>query len=182
MKDNQTTELRGIIETAAPDESIKKSFLERIERGAITKDENPENHFCVYFAAFDPKEKMVFIGHHKKSGLWLFNGGHMDRDETPLQSLRREVGEEWGKNVEIKNIPAPSLLTITEIENRPVQACRRHYDVWFFMPAVKDHFEPDEKLLATEFYQNGWKTLKEASDLIKDPGTLIALDYLGKIL
>jgi 8-oxo-dGTP pyrophosphatase MutT (NUDIX family) len=182
MDNIQITELKNAIEAAAQDESISKFFLRRLDVGALTKDEDQENHFCVYFAGLDPVAKMVFIGHHKKSGLWLFNGGHMDRDETPSQSLRREIGEEWGESFKIGNIPSPGLLTITEIDNRPKQTCRRHYDIWFFIPLDKNNFAPDRSLLSLEFYENGWKTLAEALILVKDPGTIIALDYLKKIL
>lgn len=47
---------------------IQAAFLERAQQGAPTRDENPQTHFCVYFAAYDPVAQKVFIGHHKKSG------------------------------------------------------------------------------------------------------------------
>src|SRR3990172_186562 len=116
---------------------VKQEFLRRLTEGDITREENPQTHFCVYFAGFDPKTDEVFIGHHKKSGLWLFNGGHIDKGETPNEALFREIGEEWG---DVKAIGLPEdavagaeLLTITEINNPTKQTCTRHYDIWHFI-------------------------------------------------
>lgn len=72
---------------------VASTFFSRIEKGQLTRDENISSHFCVYFAAYDPECKQVFIGQHKKSGLWLFNGGHIDKGETPNETLKREMGD-----------------------------------------------------------------------------------------
>lgn len=172
--------LKRLVEQVAGEEGVKIKFSKRAEEGALTRDENPQTHFCVYFAAFDPKNQQVFIGHHKKSGLWLFNGGHIDEGEMPLEALEREVGEEWGKSIQLDRSYDPSLLTITEINNPTKQKCRLHYDIWYFIPLNKDTFTPEEDLLEKEFYQTGWKTNSEARQLIKDINTLSALDEIEK--
>ena len=38
---------------------------------------------------------------HKKLGLWLPVGGHIDRDELPEEAALREAKEESGLDVEI---------------------------------------------------------------------------------
>ena len=45
----------------------------------------------------------VLLVHHKKLGLWLPIGGHINENETPDQALIREVKEEVGINIEILN-------------------------------------------------------------------------------
>ena len=119
------------------------------------------------------KAKKVFIGHHKKSGLWLFNGGHMDKGETPEESLDREMGEEWGVKIKLEIIGEPKLLTITPINNPTKQKCTSHYDIWYFVPLSEADFKPDQDLLATEFHTTGWKTIDEARALITDQATLL---------
>lgn len=130
--------LRTYIETATSktpsEETVGERFLERAKEGLLTRDENPETHFCVYFAGYDPKAKKIFIGHHIKSGLWLFNGGHIDKGEVPMETLHREVGEEWGNSIRVDVEDKPALLTITEINNPTKQKCRLHYDIWYFVP------------------------------------------------
>lgn len=159
---------------------ITEEFISRAKEGQLTRDENQFTHLCVYFAGYDKETKIVFIGHHKKSGLWLFNGGHIDKGETPEEAVEREIGEEWGVKISIEAIGKPRLLTITPISNQNIK-CTRHFDIWFFVPLSETEFEPDQSLLETEFHTTGWKNIDEARELITDPNTLLAIDEFEKI-
>lgn len=174
MYSNPTDELKWILQNTAAPDAVRKMFLSRLAEGALTRDENPRSHFCTYFPAYDPRSKEVFIGLHKKSGLWLFNGGHIDRDETPSEAVEREAQEEWGKNQRYIT-PSPSLLTITEIENPKKQTCEHHFDIWYFFSLDKETFSPDPALLAKEFHEWGWKSAEQTRPLIKNRETLLAL-------
>lgn len=161
---------------------ISRQFIERLDEDpALTRDENPQTHYCVYFAAYDPRAREVFVGHHKKSGLWLFNGGHIDDGETPEEALLREIGEEWGLEMKQDEIGEPKLLTITEINNPTKQTCTRHYDIWYFVPVDKGTFTPDEVLLSKEFYKTDWLNSKSARRVITDPSTLEAVSRFEDI-
>ena len=133
MRDKQTQATRILITQQLAEEKITKAFLTRLGEGALTRDENPATHFCVFFAGYDPVAKQVFLGHHKKSGLWLFNGGHIDQGETPTEALKREIREEWGIRVSTKTIGAPKLLTLTHVLPNPKISCPHHYDIWYFV-------------------------------------------------
>lgn len=159
----------------------KELFLQRLSEGLLTRDENPQSHLCVYFAAVDPAKKEIFIGHHKKADLWLFNGGHIDLGETPSEAFFREISEEWGDLDEIGlsnlSLPNPGLLTITHIDSE-VRPCRTHYDIWHFVNVDKDSFQPKPEKLAEEFYEAKWIPLAGAQSLVTDPATLEAIEYL----
>lgn len=43
----------------------------------------------------------VLLVHHRRSGLWLYPGGHVDANEDPAQTAIREVCEETGIEVRI---------------------------------------------------------------------------------
>jgi 8-oxo-dGTP pyrophosphatase MutT (NUDIX family) len=45
----------------------------------------------------------VLLIHHKKLGLWIPPGGHIDKDETPDETLERELKEELNLEIEILN-------------------------------------------------------------------------------
>ena len=172
-------EVRKIIENRFSNDEIAKKFLDRLDQENLTIDENPQSHFCVYFAAYDSEVKEIFIGHHKKSGLWLVNGGHIDKGEALQETLKREIDEEWGLNIEDLNVGEPQLLTITEIYNPEKQPCRTHYDIWHFVSVDKGTFNPDKNKLAEEFYENRWVGLKEARELlIKDKNHNKAIDFI----
>ncbi|QQG47323.1 MAG: NUDIX domain-containing protein [Candidatus Woesebacteria bacterium] len=180
MTERLVTEITSIVETTDSVSEIKQEYLRRLTEGLLTRDENPQTHYCVYFAGFSPEDREVFIGHHKKSGLWLFNGGHIDKGETPTEALRREIGEEWGNpNMPEDAVGKPELLTITKIDN-PKQTCKTHYDIWHFIWLDKNTFNPDPEKLAKEFHETRWITLDEAKKLITDPSTLEAIEYLEK--
>lgn len=180
----QLTKRINEIASAHPTSPVALEFISRAEEGKLTRDENPYSHFCVYFAGFDQKAKKVFIGHHKKSGLWLFNGGHIDEGETPEEAIEREMGEEWGVKIDLQSIGKPKLLTITPI-NEPAIKCIRHFDIWFFVPLSEASFQPNQDFLKTEFHSNGWKSVEEAKKLITDLNTFKAIsefEYLfGKM-
>lgn len=160
---------------------IAQKFLIRIREGKLTRDENPKSHLCVYFAAYDPSAQKVFIGHHKKSGLWLFNGGHIDEGESPEQALEREIGEEWGMSMSSTEIGNPLFLTITPIDNPTKQLCRAHYDIWYFVKVNRNDFEPDQAKLDKEFHQAKWVNTTEAKKLVTDPNTLEAIIKIGQL-
>ena len=157
---------------------IAEEFLRRAAEAALTREENPFTHFCVYFSAYSPASREVFLGHHKKSGLWVFNGGHIDKGELPGAALEREIREEWGLEISADSVGNPQLLTITEINNPTKQTCTRHYDIWHFVPFDENSADFDAQKLTTEFHETRWMTLQQASTVVTDPGTKKALAYL----
>jgi 8-oxo-dGTP diphosphatase len=158
--------------------STSARFIERLADGRLTRDENPADHFCVYFAAYDPELPGVFMGEHIKAGLWLFNGGHVDLGEVPAEALRREMDEEWGKGVCVTRVSSPQLLSITLIDNPARQTCRTHYDIWYFVEVSQETFAPSRARLAEEFHQCRWLTLADAGQMVTDPNTQRALEFL----
>lgn len=166
-----------ILSVPNQDQKIVASFLARAKEGKMTRDENPTSHACVYFAGIDIVHHQVFIGHHKKSGLWLFNGGHIDKGETPPQALVREVGEEWGTHIMLPPKLSPQLLTFTKVVQSHL-ICLTHYDIWYFINLDSTTFNPDQDLLATEFYQTKWLSIPEALEVVVDPNTRKAFQQI----
>jgi len=116
----------------APTE-IKEEYAERLKQGDLTRDENLTTHFCSYFLPYRLSDRKVFLEAHKKSGLWLSPGGHIDPGETPSTTVEREIQEELGVKRTIPENELPKLLTITYIK-QDVRACKVHFDIWYFIP------------------------------------------------
>ena len=121
------------------------------------------------------------MGLHKKSGLWLVNGGHMHPGELPADAVIREAKEEWGIMFDRHTTPDPQLLTLTEIEQPERQTCEWHYDFWHFLPFDANSFHPDPTLVAIEFSEYGWKSYDEAGKFFSDPNSFEALSYLRNL-
>jgi len=175
-------EIQNVITSTPSAQTIKKQFDLRLRENNLTRDENAQSHFCVYFAGFDADTHRMFLGHHKKSGLWLFNGGHIDKGERINTALKREIDEEWGSHISVTVPNLPSLLTITKIENPLKQTCRVHYDIWFFIHLNEGSFTPHEYLLEKEFFTWGWKTYGEVKQLVKNAETLQAATLIASSL
>ena len=63
-------------------------------------NKNIEKHFTAS-ALIINKEGKVLLVNHKKLGVWLYPGGHVEPNETPDETVIREVEEETGLDVEI---------------------------------------------------------------------------------
>jgi 8-oxo-dGTP diphosphatase len=60
----------------------------------ITKPDVPPKHLVSYFVLIDTSRKKLLLVDHKKSGLWLPAGGHVELDEDPKSTVEREIVEE----------------------------------------------------------------------------------------
>lgn len=157
---------------------VSHQFLKRSEEGTLTRDENELTHFSNFFVPFNPSSKQVFFVHHKKAGTWIPPGGHIDKGETILEALNREIKEELGVDNHFAGLEHPFNLSITLIDNPSVQKCQAHYDMWFLMNTSGENFTVDP----TEFHESQWTSIPEAKLLTTDFNTLAALRKLERII
>ena len=90
---------------------------------------------------------------HKKLGIWLPPGGHIELDEDPNIAALREVKEEIGLDIElVGNEPLPAGDDPTEQELIPPKflnrhnfnATHEHIDLVYFGRATTDVVVPEE--------------------------------------
>jgi len=177
MSNEQNKTIQSILDIMNPalcDETTYKLFKQRLTEDLPTRDENPANHFCVYSLPFNSLNKKIFFVHHKKSGLWISPGGHIDKGETLTEALNREIEEELGVKKFFNKTPTPFLLTTTPIENR-IQPCKMHYDVWYLVPTNGSNFNIDPK----EFHDTKWLTISEAKKMVTNSVNIRALGVLS---
>lgn len=168
--------IQEIIDPSLCSAQVYREYCSRISMDSLTRDENIESHFCVYFLPFNPKTKEIFLIHHKKSGLWLSPGGHIDKGETVQDALKREIMEELGFSFEPTQLPKPFILTITPINNSK-QPCKRHFDIWFKIDTDGSIFNLDPR----EFHSSKWLSINEARNIVVDDANIKALDTLENI-
>ncbi|TQL68326.1 ADP-ribose pyrophosphatase YjhB (NUDIX family) [Nocardioides albertanoniae] len=101
----------------------------------------PAKHLVSYFLPVDLASGHVLLGDHRKSGLWLPPGGHVEPGEHPADTVRRECLEELGVEARFHRDlgPRPLLLTVTDTRpERPDQ----HTDVSLWFVLSRDHRDP----------------------------------------
>jgi 8-oxo-dGTP diphosphatase len=112
------------------------------------KPATPPRHLVSYVVPMDPTDGSVLLVDHVNAGLWLPPGGHVEPDEHPADTARREAHEELG----IDATPAdPAFLTVT----RTVGIDAGHTDVslWYVISCRRDQpIVPD----AHEFREVRW--------------------------
>jgi 8-oxo-dGTP diphosphatase len=99
--------------------------LFRIEKPAI-----PDTHLVSYFVLLDEEVKKILLVDHKKAKLWLPTGGHVEWDEHPKETVKREIREELAVEAEFLS-PDPFFITVT----KTVGTTAGHTDVslWYIL-------------------------------------------------
>jgi 8-oxo-dGTP pyrophosphatase MutT (NUDIX family) len=169
---NLQQEIESSLDVCA-DEVTRDAYEARLQSGPLERDVDPISHFCAYFVPFNPVTKELLIGDHKKSGLWLMPGGHIDAGETLYTTINREIEEELGVVNFFTERPLPFLMTITDILH-DVRPCKKHFDIWHKVETDGKDFEIDY----TEYHEVRWVTISEARKLITDPANILALNAL----
>ncbi|TDC36213.1 NUDIX domain-containing protein [Micromonospora sp. KC213] len=135
------TEIRALVASIAPSDELEAAHraecLDWLGRTddvfRRVKPRTPSPHLVTYFLMRDAEDGSVLLVDHRKAGLWLPTGGHVEPGEHAAETVRREVIEELG--VPAEPDPLPFFLTITPTVGPPAD---RHVDVslWFLLAAT----------------------------------------------
>jgi 8-oxo-dGTP pyrophosphatase MutT (NUDIX family) len=117
----------------------------------------PLKHLVCYFVPVDETGASVLLGAHRKAGLWLPPGGHVEDGEDPRQTVLREAEEELGIHATFHPLAgeSPFFLTVTPTNERS-----SHLDVslWFLIALGRgDELHPDPR----EYTEVRWFGLEE---------------------
>jgi 8-oxo-dGTP pyrophosphatase MutT (NUDIX family) len=141
----------------------KKWIVSGAEIFRIAKPAMPDPHLVAYFLLIDQLAGKVLLVNHKKAGLWLPAGGHVEINEHPKATVQRELMEELGVEPDFIAYD-PVSLTVT----KTVGETAGHTDVslWYILRGSSDqNYEFDPK----EFMQIQWFQPEEISFDQADP-------------
>jgi len=105
--------------------------------------DRPDPHLVSYFPVVDPIARTMLLGAHRKSGLWLPPGGHVEVGEHPRDTVRRECLEELRMQAEFLH-PTPLFLTITRTRG---QHAHDDISLWYALRGRNGHmpeYDPGE--------------------------------------
>lgn len=147
---NIRQEIYNLIQNINPLDSLEETHqgdaLNWIDSGAeifrISKPDNPPKHLVSYFVVVDGDH--VLLVDHKKAGLWLPSGGHVEMNEHPKDTVKREIREELDINADFL-FELPQFVTVSET----VGSTAGHTDVslWYVVKGDKSQeyvFDEDE--------------------------------------
>ena len=109
---------------------------EALEGGREAAGSAPTRGFTV--AVFVVHEGRVLLHRHKKLGLWLPPGGHIEPNELPDEAAVREVEEETGVQVELVGeralpIDYPRQLVLPAgVQLEDIEPGHQHIDLVYF--------------------------------------------------
>jgi len=126
-------------------------FINFIKTGKkLVKKEGTNIHLGTFFLPINKKSRSIYLVNHIKAKMWIPPGGHVEKNELPIETVRREFFEELNYPLTIEKIELFNL-SITPI-NRPWENCVTHYDFWYSVEVEKIPF----KFLKKEFYYGDW--------------------------
>lgn len=159
------------------DQVVFKKFIKRLQQPDLVKEDNPVDHICTFFLPIDIEKKQIYLCHHIKAQDWIPPGGHIDKDELPVETVKREVSEELNYSASLDQIKMFDL-SIKHIIN-PKHGCEYHYDIWHWIPINKQDFSYTKK----EYYDARWVTIPKANKLCtKNPTYLEVINKIPKII
>lgn len=150
--------IRNLVESIVPFDSLEKDHrqdaLDWIDLGhqifRIKKPDTPNKHLVSYFVLYDPNARKILLVDHKMAELWLPSGGHVELNEDPTETVKRECLEELGVSASFY-YDHPIFLTVTTT----VGMSAKHTDVPLWYVLKGDHRQ--EYIFDTgEFYGIQW--------------------------
>jgi 8-oxo-dGTP pyrophosphatase MutT (NUDIX family) len=134
-------------------------------------------HFTASAFILSPDRSALLLILHKKLGLWLQPGGHVDEgDAHLLATARREVREEVGiQELELLS-PVPVDVDIHEIPARKDEPSHRHFDVRYLFRAPSRSFHA-----ASDAGDARWVPLEQIDAQLADGSVARVVDKLRRL-
>ncbi len=163
--------VHDIVSKIVPSDDLEREHIQEtlvwIESGVpifrMIKPNIPNKHLVSYFVLFDEVAQKILLADHKKAQLWLPTGGHVEINEDPKETVKRECVEEldcvpifWREN--------PLFLTST----LTVGLTAGHTDVSLWYILKGDH-QQNYSFDETEFNDIGWFDLRQIPYDKSDP-------------
>lgn len=128
----------------------------------------------------------VLLIYHNKLQKWLPVGGHIEKDETPDEALRREIKEELGIEINFLNYPKLKIGNNNEfalpfhVNLHPIKEGHSHYCLFYLCVPKSGNI----KINKSEISDYKWFSKEELdganiSESIKAE-CLLALELAGK--
>ncbi|MFK0171625.1 NUDIX domain-containing protein [Streptomyces sp. NPDC090306] len=144
-EDAARSRLLQVVGAITPWDDVERTHLETATRwitgGAplyrVRKPDVPPMHLVSYFVVRDHARGRQLLVAHRKAGLWLPAGGHVEPGEDPWAAVVRECCEELDIEATASSITGehPLFLTVTETRG---QGPHTDVSLWYLLDADAD--------------------------------------------
>ncbi|MFF0480763.1 NUDIX hydrolase [Streptomyces sp. NPDC004435] len=150
-----------------------KTAAEWIAGGAplyrVRKPDVPPMHLVCYFVVRDEERGRLLLVAHRKAGLWLPAGGHVDPDEDPWDTVVRECREELDIQATASPVTGRRPLFLTVTRTRGGEGAHTDVSLWYVLDATADSVTTyDEGELTAIRWLTEEQVLQEPGELL-DP-------------
>lgn len=171
MNNHTITDIYELISNIVPHDELEQEHiadtLSWIKSGVpifrIQKPDIPNKHLVSYFVLLDETHHKILLVDHKKAQLWLPSGGHVEINEHPKETVKRECHEELGIQADFWT-DEPIFLTSTIT----VGLTAGHTDIslWYVLSGDSNaHYQFDRE----EFNATRWFSFDEIPYKKSDP-------------
>ena len=184
FKSHMEEQLHNLIKSIKPFDAIERTQIDEtlawIESGAslfrIQKPNLPDKHLVSYFVLIDTSCNKILLVDHKSAKLWLPSGGHVEIDEDPKDTVRRECLEEL--NVEADFLIEDPIFLTTTLTNSLIG---QHTDVslWY---VLRGNSLATYQFDTSEFHDIRWYNFEEIPYEKSDPNMKRFIEKLKSLL
>jgi 8-oxo-dGTP pyrophosphatase MutT (NUDIX family) len=158
------------------EQAFRQRMLELLEQpAASSRSHFRPGHLTASGFVLSPERDAVLLIFHKKLGIWVQPGGHIEPADTSLAAAaRREVAEEVGLALAADAAAKIFDLDIHTIPARKDEPAHEHFDVRYcFQSPTRDFVQSDEVAGAR------WAELSRIDQLTTDESVLRAVRKLA---
>ncbi len=153
VRDPRAAGLAVLLEGHRPAAEDEAGLLARV-RELLSVRERPfdrdgftPGHLTASGFVVDRERSRVVLIHHRRLGIWIQPGGHVDaRDPSPEAAARREIAEETG--LAMLQLLEPALFDV-DVHRYPARGgepAHEHFDLRFAYLAGDDWLRPNDEV------------------------------------
>lgn len=144
---------------------------------AASRSHFEPGHLTASAFVVSPERDAVLLIFHKKLGIWVQPGGHLEPSDATLQdAARRELAEEVGLNLPADPERAIFDLDIHAIPARKDEPSHEHFDVRYCFQAPTRRFERSDEVADAR-----WAELSNIERLTTDESVVRAVRKLTRL-